>query len=255
MPSNTITRLSGGVSESSDTSWDADLAMLSANRYIEFFDDFICPASATASDVTAWQTVDDSGTGTNAFATGVNGGIYNIVTAAADNDYHAMTSLAEQFIFVTGKKSWFEARVKLAEATVLESTWWIGFTDTTTTGGMQANAAGPLADYDGVLFWKTPETAMTLNFETSNGTTQNTLSTFATTVTDTWTRVAFYWDGVDSITPYAGVNGTNELTKYTPQALSLTAMTGMLLVMGVKAGPTAGAETLQVDYIRYVQER
>lgn len=120
---------------------------------------------------------------------------------------------------------------------------------------MQANAAGPLADYDGVLFWKTPETAMTLNFETSNGTTQNTLSTFATTVTDTWTRVAFYWDGVDSITPYAGVNGTNELTKYTPQALSLTAMTGMLLVMGVKAGPTAGAETLQVDYIRYVQER
>lgn len=223
----------------------------------EFFDDFLAPASATASDITAWTVNSDGATGTNAFQDAA-GGIFNLVTAAADNDYQALSLQHEAFLFASGKRMWLEARVKLAEANTNESTWWVGMTDTLTTGGMQANAAGPLASYIGALIWKTPETAMTLNFETSNAGTQATTSAFATSVTDTWTRVGFYFDGTattSTITPYAAVNGSNVWVKGTAQNLTLSGTAEMHLVIGVKAGPTAGAETLQIDYVKVVAER
>src|SRR5688572_7910099 len=165
-----------------------------AALFFQIFDDFLNPASATASDVQAWTAVNDGGTGTPAFQDAA-GGVFNVVTAAADNDYSAYSSVAENFLFAAGKELWFEARFKLSEATTNESTWWFGLTDTLTTGGMQANAAGPLATYDGALIWKTPETALTVNFETSNAGTQNTLSAFATSISNTWHRCGFYFDG------------------------------------------------------------
>ena len=250
----TVTRCPGGITNVSESDPFADLPELDPMRIVKIMDDFVNAASATASSVIAWATVDDGATGTNAFQD-ASGGVYNVVTAAADNDYHAMTSPTEVFKFTAGKKAWFKARVKVAEATTNESTWWVGVTDTTTTGGMQANTAGPLASYDGALFWKTPETALTLNFETSNAGTQNTLSTFATSVTSTWTTVAFYWDGISTVTPFAAVNDSDVMIPYTPQALVATGLEEMHLVFGVKAGPTAAAETLQIDYIYMAQER
>ncbi len=219
------------------------------------FDDFLQPASATQSDVMAWTSLDDAGTGTNAFQD-VPGGVYNVVTAAADNDYHAFSSVAENWTFAAGKKLWFEARFKVAEATVLESTWWFGLMDTLTTGGMQANAAGPLASYDGALIFKTPETAMTVNFETSNAGTQSTLSAFATAVTDTWHRCGFYFDGAATtsyLTPYFHTGSA--WVRGTPQPITLSGLEACHIVAGIKAGPTAAAETLQIDYIRCTQLR
>lgn len=232
----------------------APLAFDPAYAY-EFFDDFLTPASTTASDYTAYTSTDDAGTGTNAFQD-VVGGVYNVVTAAADNDYHAMSSVAENWKFAEGKPLWAEMRFKLSEANTNESTWWFGLTDTLTTGGMQANAAGPLASYDGALIYKTPETAMTVNFETSNAATQNTLSAFATGVTDTWHRCGFYFDGAPTTSylyPWF-YNGT-DWTMGTRQPITLAGLEEMHLVFGVKAGPTGGAETLQVDYVRCLQLR
>lgn len=220
--------------------------------YTVFFDDFINPASSTASDYHAYTFITDGATGTNAFQDAANG-VFNIVTAAADNDYHALTSVAENWLFSAGKPLWFEARFRLSEATTNESTWWFGLSDTTTTGGMQANAAGPLASYDGALIYKTPETALTVNFETSNAGTQNTLSAFATGISNTWQRAGFYFDGVGKITPYFH-NGTS-WTAGAPQNITLAGLEEMHLVAGVKAGPTGAAETLQVDYIKIVQLR
>lgn len=219
------------------------------------FDDFLLPASATASDMMAWTALNDGATGTPAFQDAA-GGIFNVVTAAADNDYAAYSSVAENWLFAAGKELWFEARFKIAEATTNESTWWFGLSDTLTTGAMQANAAGPLASYDGALIWKTPETAMTVNFETSNAGTQNTLSAFATSITNTWHRAGFYFNGASTtskITPYFH-NGTT-WTKGTAQDITLSGLEEMHVVFGVKAGPTAAAETLQIDYIKCMQIR
>lgn len=225
------------------------------SRFFMLLDDFMYPASATMSDVMAWTVNTDGASGTDAFQDAA-GGIVNLVTAAADNDYKAWSSVAENWLFASGKKLWFEARFKLAEANTNESTWWFGLTDTLTTGGMQANAAGPLASYDGAMIWKTPETAMTVNFETSNAGTQNTLSEFATAVSNTWHRVGFYFDGTattSTITPYFH-NGTS-WTIGTAQNITLSGLEEMHAVFGVKAGPTGGAETLQVDYLKIVQVR
>ena len=179
-----------------------------------------------------------------------------IVTAAADNDYSAYSSVTEPFLFASGKELWFEARFRCAEATTSESTWWFGLSDTLTTGGMQANAAGPLASYDGALIWKTPETAMTVNFETSNAGTQATTSAFATAITNTWHRCGFYFNGAATtsvITPYFH-NGTSWTTG-TAQNITLSGLEEMHVVYGIKAGPTGAAETLQIDYIKCVQLR
>lgn len=226
-----------------------------ASRAYMMFDDFLNPASATVSDTQAWTAVNDGSTGTPAFQDAA-GGIFNVLTAAADNDYAAYSSVAENFKFAAGKELWFEARLKVAEASTNESTWWVGLTDTLTTGGMQANAAGPLASYDGALIWKTPETAMTLNFETSNAGTQATTSAFATSVTDTWTKVGFYFNGAATtsvITPYADVGAG--WVKGTAQNITLSGLEEMHVVFGIKAGPSAAAETLQLDYIKCLQLR
>jgi hypothetical protein len=213
------------------------------------------PAATTAFRFTA---ANDGGTGTNAYADAANG-VFNLVTAAADNDYHAMASNAENWLFAAGKKLWFEARFKLTEATTNESAWWFGLTDTLTTGGFQADAAGPLATYDGALVWK-DEATMTIDFETSNAGTQATTSAMATFVSNTWTRVGFYFDGTATtsvITPYYEVTGVAgaALVAGTAQNITLSGLEEMHLVFGVKAGPTAAAETLAVDYIKIAQLR
>lgn len=228
-------------------------------RYIaiahEFSDDFNGPALDDASG--KWLEVDDGGTGTNALAD-VAGGVCNIVTAAADNDYHGITSIGESFLFLAAKKLWFEARFKLTEATVNESAWWFGLTDTLTTGGIQANALGPLASYDGALISKI-EGTMAIDFETSNAGSQATgAGEGGTFVSGTWTTVGFYFDGTattSTITPYFNVAGGTALAAGQAKSITLAGLEEMHLVAGVKAGPTAAAETLQLDYIRAVQLR
>lgn len=219
-----------------------------------FFDDFLNPAGSAASDYHAYTSNDDASTGTNAFQD-VPGGVYNVVTAAADNDYHAMSTVAENWLFAEGKELWFEARFKVAEAATNASTWWIGLTDTLTTGGFQANTGGPLASYDGALIYKTPETALTVNFEASNAGTQSTLAEFATSISNTWHRAGFYFDGVattSTITPFFH-NGTS-WTIGTAQSITLAGLEAMHAVFGIKAGGS-NAETLQMDYLRIVQLR
>jgi hypothetical protein len=214
-----------------------------AAKYCEYFDDFYSADHHTYVETTG-------GAGANAFQDAANG-IYNVVTAATDNDHHAMSSVNQSWLFASGKKLWFEARFKLAEATTNESAWWFGFTDTLTTGGLQANAAGPLTSYDGALIWK-DEGTMAIDFETSNATTQATTTNMATFVTNTWTTVGFYFDGTATtsvITPYV------DNTAGTAQNITLAGLEEMDLVFGVKAGPTAAAETLQVDYVHVIQLR
>lgn len=224
----------------------------------EFFDDFMHPATSAVSDVSAWTKFSDGSTGTATY-TEAAGGIFSVATAATQDDYHGYNHAYEMWTPAAGKRLWFEARFKLTEATTNDAAYWFGITDTLTTGGFQTGASGPLADYDGILIWK-DEDSMTLDFETSNATTQNTTSAMATVVTNTWTRVGFYFDGTATtsvVTPYYEVTGVAgaAMLPGTPQNLTLASMTGGKLVFGVKAGPGGAAETLLMDYIKCVAMR
>lgn len=220
-------------------------------QYVHFIDDFNMPASATASDVTAYTAMNDGATGTPAFQD-VQSGVYNLVTAAADNDYSGIRSLSKSYVFASGKPIWMDAKFKNTEATTSESAWWFGFSDTVTTGGFQANTGGPLASYTGALVYKTPETAMTVNCQVSAAAVQSTISAIATAVTATWNRAQIYWDGAGYITLHF-YNGTSWVqTSPIPFTAGTTAMH---LICGIKAGPTAAAETLMIDYLRVCQTR
>lgn len=232
----------------------------SQNRtvYHEVFDDFNLPASTTASEVMAWTSLDDGATGTNAFQD-VEGGWYNLVTAAANNDYHGIRSVNKTFKFAASKPVWLEAQFKLSEANTNESAWWFGFTDTTTTGGFGTGTSGPLSSYSGALIYK-KSAQMLVGGQTSNTTTQNTISTgLGTAITNTTHKVALYFDGSGSSTGTSYVtfhfwDGTTwSASPAVP--ISMTSLPVMYLVAGVKAGATGGAETLQVDYIRAMQTR
>lgn len=97
---------------------------------------------------------------------------------------------------------------------------------------------------------------MTVDFETSNATTQNTTSAIATFVTNTWTKVGFHFDGTATtsvVTPFVDVG--SGWVKGTEQNLTLSGLAEMHAVFGLKAGPAGNAETLEVDYIKILQLR
>lgn len=204
---------------------------------------------------THWEELDDGSSGTD-LNSDQAGGVWQLVTAAADNDYKARASFSEVFKFAADKPLWAEARVKHTQGdTSLDAALWFGLTDTLTTGGLQASAAGPLASYDGALWWK-DEDGSVLNFECSNAGTQDTKSSVVAWPDATWVRLAFYFDGVGSITPYYNVAGGFDLTAAEPAVtLSLTGLEEMHLVVGVKAGPGGGAETLELDWLGCWQVR
>jgi hypothetical protein len=218
--------------------------------FVHYLDDFNQPASATASDVQTYTSVNDGATGANAFQD-VAIGAFNVVTAAADNDYQSLRTISKNYVFATTKRLWLDIRFRVSEATTLESTWWMGFIDTLTTGGFQANTSGPLASYTGAIVYKTPETALTVNAQVSAVAVQSTASAIATSVSNTYSRVQIYWDGVSQITAHY-FNGTSWASQSFPFTAGTTAM---YLLWGIKAGPTAAAETLQVDYVRTCQDR
>lgn len=201
-------------------------------------------------DTTIWTSVDDAGTGTNT-VNGVHGGEVSIVTAASDNDYHVMKSVAQSFKFQAAKPLWAECRFSVTEANTDDSNWVFGFTSDVTGGFLQDNGAGTLSNYSGAVIYKVDGT-MTFKFQTSNATTQNSTANAGTFVSATTYRVGMFFhpgDGTTgTVTPYIdGVAGT-------ALNITLASLAAMNLVYGIKAGGN-NAETMKVDYIRAVGVR
>ena len=211
---------------------------INRDRFFGLFDDFFQLNTAL------WATVDDGGTGTNTLD-GTHGGWMGVVTAGADNDYHTMTSTAKSFQFLTDKNLNLEARIKLTEAATDQASWVVGFMDTTTTGGLQTGTSGPLASFDGAIFYKI-EGTQTIKFMVSNSTAQ-TISTITWDFTSATTYVLRLEygqnDGVTGfVTPFVNdVPGT-------PIPVTIATMAAMYALFGVKAG-SSSAETLKIDYL------
>lgn len=216
----------------------------------ELFDDFL------NLDTVKWSSVDDAGTGTNT-ANGVAGGQVSIVTAAADNDYHLMTSAAKVFKFAANKPLWFDAEFTLTEANTDDANILIGLVSVTTSGNLQNDGAGPAASYDGAVLFKVDGT-MTLQAETSAATVQTTNASVCTFTSGSTYRVGFHFDPADGVTGQVTfeVEDKTAGVLYQPpaQRIALASLGVMNLVYGVKAGG-ANAETLKMNYIRCIQAR
>ncbi len=208
------------------------------SRNFELHDDFMQLNTAL------WATVDDGGTGTNTLD-GTHGGWMGVVTAAADNDYHTMTSTAKSFQFKTSKVLNLEAKIKMTEANTDQGSFVVGFMDTTTTGGLQTGTSGPLASFDGAIFYKI-EGTQTIKFMVSNSTTQaiSTITWAFTSATEYTLRLEYGCnDGTTGwVQPYVNDVAGTRLT------CDIATMAAMYALFGVKAG-SGSAETLKIDYI------
>lgn len=216
----------------------------------ELFDDFL------NLDTVKWASVDDAGTGTNT-ANGVAGGQVSVVTAAADNDYHLMTSAAKVFKFAAGKPLWFEAEFTLTEANTDDANILLGLVSVTTSGNLQNDGAGPASSYDGAVLFKVDGT-MTIQAETSAGSAQATNANVCTFTSGSTYRVGIHFDPADGVTGLVTfeVEDRTAGVLYQPaiHRIALASLGAMNLVYGVKAGG-ANAESLKMNYIRCIQAR
>jgi hypothetical protein len=179
------------------------------------------------------------------------GGWLNLVTDVNDNDEVYLSSMAENWLFATTKPLWFEARIELTEANTDDANIIVGVSDTVAANSLLDNGAGPMASYDGAVFFKV-DGGTVWQFETSNAGTQATTTSVATFTSGTAYRLGFTFDPNDGttglVTPY--INGV----AYTAKNITLSGLEEMHILLGVKAGGT-NAETLKVDYVQVLQVR
>ena len=214
---------------------------------VEFFDDFF--AYDDTATVGNWVEVHD-GTPTTGVIDGA-GGIASFATGATGENETYISSMTEAFLFQATKKLFFEARVKLTEANTDDANIIIGLSDTVAADSLLDAGAGPMASYDGVVFFKVLNGTV-WQFEASNAAVQDTEASVGAFSDGAWQTLGFlydYNDGVTAtITPYVdGVAGT-------AVSLTIAGLAEMHILLGAKAGG-ANAETLLVDYVHVVTER
>ncbi len=225
--------------------------LLSArNPIIEYFDDFFeYDATATVGN---WAVVEDAGAGTGDVLVDAAGGVLNVGPDGDDNDEVYVSSIAEIFQFQATKRLYFEARVKLTEANTDDANVIIGLSDTVAADSLLDDGGGPMASYDGAVFFKV-DGGTKWQFEASNAGTQDTNTDVGTRASGTWVVLGFTYDYNDGttaiITPY--VNGVAD----TAVGATIAGMAEMHILLGCKAGGTGTEEIFQVDYVHVVAER
>jgi len=211
---------------------------------IDFFEDFF-----TFNDDDNWvDTVSDAGTVDSIDA---SGGVLSIATGATDNNESYVSSEHETFLFQTDKKLILEARVKLTEANTDDANIIVGLSDTVAADSLIDDGAGPMASYDGAVFFKV-DGGTVWQAETSNATTQKTDTDAGAFSDDTWTILQIIYDYNDGVT--ANVTFYVDGTLGATLTLTIAGLQEMHLLLGAKAGD-ANAETLLVDYVHVIQER
>lgn len=223
------------------------LAALDPGYYHQFYDDFF---SFDPTATIGQYVIVEDGTPTQAVIDAA-GGVLSMACGANDNDEAYVASVTENWLFAASKPLWFEARVALTEAATDDANIIVGLSDTVGANSLLDNGAGPMASYDGAVFFKV-DGGTVWQFETSKAGTQVTNTSVGAFVTNTFYRVGFVFDPADGttgiITPYLnGVAGT-------AHNITLSGLGEMQILLGVKAGG-ANAETLRVDYVKALQVR
>ena len=219
--------------------------MLSARgSNIEFFDDFF-----TFNDDDNWvDTVSDGGTVDSIDA---NGGILSIATGATGENESYVSSEHEIFKFATNKRLFFEALVSLTEANTDDANIIVGLSDTVAANSLLDAGAGPMASFDGAVFYKLLDGAV-WRAMTSNAVGQADDANAGAFVSATSYKLTMFYDYNDGVTASVTfyVNGVLGATL----DLTIAGLEEMHILLGVKAGG-ANAETLLVDYVHVAVER
>jgi len=225
-----VTRFPNGVTNVGEDSPFADLTMPAPTKFHTYYEDFDYYVAAN------WTVTETQAGATQALTDG-DGGLLLITNTAADDDLVALQKVGESYRFASGKELFFEARLKVSDATQSDVVIGLQITDTT-----------PLDVSDGVFFIKADgSTSVSLLVE-KNGT-ATTTSSVATMANDTFISLGFYYDGASSIQYF--VNG---VVKGTSVTTNLPDDEDMTVSIALQNGE-AVAKTMTVDYVFVAKER
>jgi hypothetical protein len=225
-----VTRFPNGVTNVGEDSPFADLTMPAPTKFHTYYEDFDYYVAAN------WTVTETQAGATQALTDG-DGGLLLITNTAADDDLVSLQKVGESYRFASGKELFFEARLKVSDATQSDVVIGLQITDTT-----------PLDVSDGVFFIKADgSTSVSLLVE-KNGT-ATTTSSVATMANDTFISLGFYYDGASSI--QYSVNG---VVKGTSVTTNLPDDEDMTVTIALQNGE-AVAKTMTVDYVFVAKER
>jgi hypothetical protein len=225
-----VTRFPNGVTNVGEDSPFADLAMPAPTKFHTYYEDFDYYVAGN------WTVTETQAGATQALTDG-DGGLLLITNTAADDDLVALQKVGESYRFASGKELFFEARLKVSDATQSD-----------VVIGLQITDATPLDVSDGVFFIKADgSTSVSLLVEKDN--TATTTSSVATMANDTFISLGFYYDGASSI--QYSVNG---VVKGTSVTTNLPDDEDMTVSIALQNGE-AVAKTMTVDYVFVAKER
>ena len=133
-----------------------------------------------------WTVTETQAGATQALAD-ADGGILVLTNTTGGTDINAIQLANETFTFTSGKALYFESRLKVSNATLAAF-----------AVGLQAANATPLTVANGVVFTK-PAAAAIINLVAAIASTRTTQATGGSVVADTYTTLAFWYDGESSI--------------------------------------------------------
>ena len=211
-----------------------------------YFDDF----EQGALDATHnWTIVKDTGASAAITADGTGGEVNLTSAATTDNDGASIQAKQESFALPTtaGNKLYFEARVKISDAT--QTDFLVGFTEAFTT-----NPENALLSANVIGFVKVDGSAIVKGTTESGGT--QTLVEFADTTKSTMENdtyvtlglVATKNDTVNKVEFYINRNKVGQSTTNIPTA-------NMKVMAMSVSGDTTGTKVTTIDYIMAAQDR
>jgi hypothetical protein len=174
-----------------------------------------------------------TGTGTTALTAG-DGGLIASATTGASGDANYLQKTTEGFSFEAGKPMWFKARLKTS------------LLSTVIVVGLQVTDTTPEDVTDGVYFLSTVTTGALTLYVRKDATTGSTTASAGTLVADTFTELAWYYDGKGNVEAFqdgvkvATVTGVTSST-YLPDATTT-------ISFGIRT-TTAAVKTLTIDYL------
>jgi hypothetical protein len=183
-------------------------------------------------------TITVVGTSTPALVAG-DGGILGITTSASSGDSAFLQKTIGSFTFETGKPAWFAARFKVSTLA------------TTAVIGLQVIDTTPLDVTDGIYFLSTTATGAVTGIVRKNATTGSSSAAVGTLVADTYTELAWYWDGKDTVSFFQDKVGKGSISGVAAGFLPDTTCT---VSFGVQTD-SANARTMSVDYIIAAKSR
>ncbi len=202
-----------------------------AHTYFNDFDSFDSGEWNTTSVGTPITALSDS-----------DGGALSLVNAAGAGDLVFLEKEPFTYLMEVGKPTFFKAKFKINQVAQSVISMGLQYTDTT-----------PETPTDG-LFFKKDTGSTLLDFVVAKDSVATTASNIIDLVDDEYMTVAFYYDGIDKVSYYAGADDINPAFQGQVPTTNLPDDQGLTFTFGIANGE-AVAKAMDIDYIFASKER